>query len=517
LGRDCPASTYLDILKGTNLYKMTFRETIDYLKDLEGNAPSLFERLIIIILERFFLENGKRIFVEYKVEGIEDRLDIFIPSGIDSNKPSVIEIKYLTSKKFLLINQIILDYAKKTFPIHTTNTFLLVLPIYLDKNDFTTKINPFIKGKYPDFNLEIWDVNKIQPLFDTYVEYVSNVIPQLRPRAIKSIVDKSLHPKEWEKERKDLLVKIKQAYVNDDLVLFTGAGVSASAGLPQWDALLSQLLVSMISNNLPSDSRVTDEEKVVLAEVLKKVNLSSPLLEARYVNSGIGDTFESEVASILYNKVTDETSSPLLKAIANLSAPSRGKVGLAAIVTYNFDDLFEKELVKVKVKHRSIFRDSDLPEKHELGIFHVHGFLPRNDRSYLGIKESVLVFSEKNYHAVMKDPYFWSNIVQLNFFRENTCVLVGFSGSDPNLRRLLEIAKIKTKFSKHFILLKRSTSEEFEIEYKKHYSNYDPNLLTSINTIHHRLLEQSFDELGLNVIWYQTYEEIPDVLNLIKE
>jgi len=351
--------------------------------------------------------------------------------------------------------------------------------------------------------------------FDRYVEFVSDLIPEAREKAIRNIVNKSLVSKDWKKDREKLIDKLTEAHKRDDLTLFLGAGVSASAGLPDWDSLLSQLLVTLISKNLPKSIEVDNEQKLTIAQTLQQLNLSSPLLEARYVNSGLGDTFEKDVSNVLYSTVRESNTSNLLPSLANLCIPLRGALGVRALVTYNFDDLIEVELDNLGLKYRPIYRDVDIPLKDELGVFHVHGFLPRDSSGYDGISESLLVFSEKNYHTLMQDPYFWSNLIQLNFFRENTCLLVGLSGTDPNLRRLLEIAKGKTKIAKHYILIRRTPNDIFVENFKKNNLDYQDELINTINSIHHNLHERSFDELGLNIIWYENYEEIPAIISSI--
>ena len=55
----------------------------------------------------------------------------------------------------------------------------------------------------------------------------------------------------------------------------------------------------------------------------------------------------------------------------------------------------------------------------------------------------------------MQDAYNWSNIIQLNCFLENTCMLIGLSVTDPNLRRLLDVAAKNNNVPKHYVLLKR--------------------------------------------------------------
>jgi len=74
----------------------------------------------------------------------------------------------------------------------------------------------------------------------------------------------------------------------------------------------------------------------------------------------------------------------------------------------------------------------------EIGIYHVHGFLPRKDE----IKtDNKITLSEDIYHAQYNDIYSWQNLVQLDKYQNCVCLFIGISLTDPNLRRLLDIAK----------------------------------------------------------------------------
>ncbi len=150
-----------------------------------------------------------------------------------------------------------------------------------------------------------------------------------------------------------------------------------------------------------------------------------------------------------------------------------------------------------------------IPEIGELGIYHVHGFLPQEKKEYDNLAKSLLVFSEEGYHKLMLEPYNWANISQLNYMINNTCVFIGLSMTDPNMRRLLEIAAQKRaeeqERCKHFAIMKR-----FNIDSENN------DAIKSFEKVNEALQESFFKELGVNIIWFDEYEEIPDILKTIK-
>lgn len=165
--------------------------------------------------------------------------------------------------------------------------------------------------------------------------------------------------------------------------------------------------------------------------------------------------FISAVKDALYS--SQRTSSPLIESITNLCIPKRSGAKVKSIITYNFDDLIEESLSKVKLEYKTIYRDEEQHDSDELPIYHVHGFIPGRESFD---REASLVFSEEAYHKVYSEPYHWSNLVQLATLRENNCLMIGLSLSDPNLRRLLEIAAQKqSKNCRHYAFIQRLSND----------------------------------------------------------
>jgi hypothetical protein len=111
-----------------------------------------------------------------------------------------------------------------------------------------------------------------------------------------------------------------------------------------------------------------------------------------------------------------------------------------AVVNYNYDSIFEDYLISKSVRFTVL---SDVHQRIKPGtlpIYHVHGYLKQGGGPKTGI-----VLSEDDYHAELMAPYSWSNLVQSSFLTRSTCVFVGTSMTDPNLRRLLRSAAAVTK------------------------------------------------------------------------
>ena len=122
------------------------------------------------------------------------------------------------------------------------------------------------------------------------------------------------------------------------------------------------------------------------------------------------------------------------------------------------------------------------------------------------IERKSLVFAETEFHDESLDPYRWSALVQLSHLSQSTCLFVGSSIQDPNLRRLLEVAKKRSPedVSPHFVILKSTSPVEVA-------NRADPPLpladATLAAEVIDRLIEGDMNDLGLQVIRVATHEE----------
>ncbi|WP_035347618.1 SIR2 family protein [Alkalihalobacillus hemicellulosilyticus] len=302
--------------------------------------------------------------------------------------------------------------------------------------------------------------------------------------------------------------QLSREYHNDNLVLFLGAGASRKAGIATWDALISELFVALINQEMNKKGiKLTNSDKKSIVNSIQNQNGYSPLLQTRFLRQGFEEEFTDLVRDILYKDAVD--TSHLLEELGQLCVPNRGMTGIKAIINYNFDDLIEKNLDRLRVKYHSVYSDGVKINSDELGIYHVHGFLPQNKEEYEDLSKSLLVFSEEGYHKLLLEPYNWANMTQLNYLTNDVCLFIGLSMTDPNLRRLLDIASQKNveENPNHYAILKRFTITSD--------NNVGDDIMT-FNHVNEELQESFFKELGINIIWVESFDDIPLILNRIK-
>lgn len=480
------------------------RQTLKNFKNLDMTnleSAEAFERFVVSGLQKYAALNNR----EYEMLSGEGQYDIFFQNGMVDKTPTYVEIKYVSGmqadKNYY---RDVVGKAVETFAGSDENVKIIVIfgaDILDETKEELNKISDL-----DNIKVVVWDyVDFAEKMKDTgmNVEYLTNPKRMLLEESLLSGVSHT----EQKKKREELLRRLKTAYDRQDVSLFLGAGVSVDAGVPLWDDLIHKLLINMIDIHLGGIEWEEDVEKI--SRLAYSDREDSPITQMRYIRSA----FENEeyfelVHKILYEK-RPKCDTTLLNAIANLAIPRRNHIGVKSIVTYNFDDLVELNL-RNKVEYKTIYREEDIPDINKLSVYHVHGFLPM-EAELEDFKNCELVFSEEDYHKVYRDAYCWSNIVQLNAFRDSTCLFIGSSLTDPNMRRLLDVASRNEEKPRHFAIIKKK--EHIITGNKK-----QKELLQKYNEMDYRIREEYYKSLGINILWVDRYEDIPELLNfLIRE
>lgn len=492
---------------------MNLRDKID---QIESSGPSgyfLIEKLIFGILqleskEIFYTPFSERTLKNFSYDGYCDN------NFLDIKGPFVIDFKLSINRE--KYEDAVSRHLSMSVSTHKNKNLLIISTRNLSK---IPSIRSLTNAKTQEVTtIYFWGIDEIQQIADKHPTKVEEILNTQLSKRFSYVTEKKAP--DWKNIRENTIEEISKKYQSGQFSLFLGAGVSSSAGLPDWDTLLNSLFVSMLIDSEKEGDGIKEDTLKSIVSRLREIDGPSSIALARYLRKGItGSSEQEKFNEALTRKLYElrnsnkDISSLLIKEIANLCVPSRLGAKVKSVVTYNFDDLFERELKTKNLSHRSIYEEMDLPSSEELPIYHVHGFLPENRQEYPSIDKSTLVFSEEGYHKIYNESYHWSNLIQLNSLKENCCLMIGLSLTDPNLRRLLEISRKSTEKAKHFAFMKRVDEAEFIKDINELVKNKKD--VRKFLTSHHGLNEQVMQELGVNIIWYENYDEIPEIINKI--
>jgi len=296
---------------------------------------------------------------------------------------------------------------------------------------------------------------------------------------------------------REIITDLHKAYKNNKLVLVLGSGISTVFGVPKWEDLLTKLLIYVIKN----DPDVSEE----LANIYRKSFSLDPLIMARFIQNAAtvknnGETkFKQLVKKVLYENEILNSESKTIPAIGKM-INNNSICGLDSVISYNYDDYLERHLDSIDCQYKPIYSADQSALTNSLSIYHVHGFLPKSGPA----SEDELILGEASYHNQYYDVYKWSNVIQLSKFLNSTCLFIGFSLKDPNVRRLLDVAFKQSLQSsnKHYIFRKR---HERKSESEKAIMDFDERIDTS-----------DAMSLGIKTIWINEWDDISLYLSKIR-
>ena len=286
-------------------------------------------------------------------------------------------------------------------------------------------------------------------------------------------------------EEEDIFLKARQAFANGPNTLFFGAGVSVDAGLPNWTGLLKELMGK-------ANVQLQDEQYKVFTEEYKV----PPIVLGRMIEVVLkenGRDICDEISHYFQEMRDSPKFNPQSNLIVTIGKMIRSKDNkIIGAITYNYDDLIENELTRQSVENYSVYGLNE--PSTSFPIYHVHGVVSMSDRK----PSSRIVFSERDYHDVYRKSYSWSNVEQLHALQRSNCFFIGLSMSDPNLRRLLDMAR-------------EDDSKEVEL---RHFAFMDKQKY--INDKEGQLYcegqEKILRELGVGIIWYSDHKNLPSLL-----
>ena len=208
-----------------------------------------------------------------------------------------------------------------------------------------------------------------------------------------------------------------KASVQNDLVIFVGAGVSRLAGGCSWDQFADNYLNFLRQKNWLSFaeqeqlSNVSTKEKLSIAQYLMERNqhiLSASDFERMLINSG-----------------PPELASRLLKAIVAMEVP---------IVTTNYDNILEDAAVRhfqeldasKEYRPHSVYKVSDITEdllKSYSSIVHLHGSILEPKNAVISNVDYITHYANSNISNFMQSLFSSHTVLFLGYGMEEAEIL----------------------------------------------------------------------------------------------
>ena len=240
-----------------------------------------------------------------------------------------------------------------------------------------------------------------------------------------------------DKQQLSNLLHIQNASRENRLVVFVGAGVSRNSGIPTWNDLIKTM-----KSELP-DKLANDMDALKVAQLYK---------DAR----GHKEYMDKVKEVLLYNKAVPN---PLHKRILALKP--------CHMVTTNYDDLIEQELINEFIQYAVVREDKDIPQMvHPNALVKMHGDYATDN----------IVLTETDYYNYSNN-FRLIRAVVLSLFASKLVLFVGFSFADLNLKMILNE-------------LKGILSENIQRAYL--LSCEEPDSIT----------KQYFEKKGINVLYF---------------
>lgn len=313
--------------------------------------------------------------------------------------------------------------------------------------------------------------------------------------------------------------KLGEIYAQDGIFLALGAGVSVRSRLPNWHDLVQRLASVYLDKgdhklfedlkthgfSLPVIASLLEEHSSDRSEFIKRVR-EMLYRDLPYFPEGITKSNRRKFVQDI------QDTNPTLHSIARLCAIARenGRTygpnqRIQAIVTFNLDALLQAYVYARYEKRllRTIERPSASRNPEKINIYHMHGYLRFDPKAGDLAKEApdAAVITEQNYFDFFNEPTSLFNYTFLYLLREFSCLFIGLSMQDDNIRRLLHYSKMerlrafqsegmttvsREKLIRHFAVLKRSGKVHVD-----------------------KAIEDTLDPLGTRALWVDDYPEIP--------
>jgi hypothetical protein len=331
--------------------------------------------------------------------------------------------------------------------------------------------------------------------------------------------------------------KLKKRYEEHGLVLALGAGVSAGCNLPSWDQLLCRIAVRCYEKEEGKCGKCIYRQ---LRESGYPLPAIASILEAKFLEAQREGKFPREtpfyeiIREAIYaefpffkEKIEKERPSEFiefvqknktLRAVASLCAwwnqsdqTYSPNPSIHAVANFNLDSVLQA-YSRVRYQDTRLLGTVERPsaglKPDRIPVYHMHGYLKFAKEHFANPEEEapdLRVLSEQEYFNFFDRPNRLFNYTFLYLLHASSCLFVGMSMKDDNIRRLLHYSKTEKEES---YIREGKKKRKAEKESMRHFAMSQYSGSPEVDN----LTEKSLRRLGTRVLWVKDFEEIPDRL-----
>jgi hypothetical protein len=318
---------------------------------------------------------------------------------------------------------------------------------------------------------------------------------------------------------------LKSTYAEHGIVIGMGAGTSLGCGLPTWKELLDRVAARTVGGedaHLLKTLYADGWQEPAIAGVLARKCKTNDEFRERVREALYRDLPHSSRRGVDRSNHTDfakfvRKTNSTLRAIAALCAvPGPGRTfapnpAVHAILNFNLDSLLQAYVSARYRKRfiRTVERASAQRRSGKINTYHVHGYLLFGELAGSKSREAdKLVLTENEYYESFGRPLQVFSYTFLHLLREHSCLFVGLSMTDQNLRRLLHYS-----YQERVEAYKEEEIDPPESELVRHFAI----MQRSPSGLLNESRETSLRGLGVQILWIDKFDEIPKLLREVYE
>lgn len=244
---------------------MEFRSLQNKIYDYGPRGHFLIESFLINLL-RIHITSQNKEFVSEEKLGPRSLFDAYVPMGFDDFEgPTYIEITSTPQSKRLFYR---LEKSYAFIKKESVKNILFIVTRPIPKSTMHD-ISSFQQKKL-GVNIIVWGPEEIQSIIEKHKDKVSELGDRLFTLRLETAIHKP--QQNWKENREAILASVKNSYNSGQFSFFLGAGVSSSAGLPDWNTLLNSLFVSLLTSEFNGDKKTDDNEISSIVKRLREVD-----------------------------------------------------------------------------------------------------------------------------------------------------------------------------------------------------------------------------------------------------